>query len=305
MSVALRTPTGGMGTGLVLSLLSAFCYGILPVLGKLGYAAGLDIHTMLLCRYGFAALFLGAYIAVTGPHRFRIAVPSLITAVLLGGILDPFQSWCFFGAVERIPGSTATLVVYGYPVVVALLSWIAFGQRIRRSLVASLLLVSLGIVLVFSNAFLQRVDPLGLLLAFGCLVVFSFYLILVQRFLAGCDPFSLTFWVLTSATCTLAVGTPLDGIFSLNTHGLVLSMLLGLIPTALAVTFLYLAVARIGSAYVSAFSTLEPVVAVFASWAVLGESLDFLKLVGTALIIIGIIWPNWKLIRGTEISFRR
>ncbi|MGE4552198.1 MAG: DMT family transporter [Desulfovibrionaceae bacterium] len=299
MTAAARTPAGNMGAGLTLSLLSACCYGVLPVLGKLGYAAGLDIRTMLLCRYAFAAAFVGGYILLTGPRRFRIDGPTLLGAALLGGVIYPLQSLCFFGAVARIPASTTTLVFYGYPVTVALLSWAVFHQPIRRSMAASLGLVILGIALVFSNAFLQRADPLGLLLALGSLVVFTLYLILVQRFLAGRDPFTLTFWVLLSAAVAMAVATPWSGMAHLSPRALTIGALLGLVPTALAVTLLYQAVIRIGSAYVSVFSTLEPVVAVLASWAMLGEPLDPLKLAGAALIIAGIVWPNWKLIRNS------
>ena len=297
MTAAARNSGSGMGPGLALSLLSACCYGVLPVLGKLGYAAGLDIRTMLLCRYTFAALFVGGFMLLTRPRSLRVDARTLLGAVLLGGIIYPLQSLCFFGAVARIPASTTTLVFYGYPVTVALLSWAVFHQPIRRSMAASLGLVSLGIVLVFSNAFLQRADPLGLLLALGSLVIFTLYLLLVQRFLAGRDPYTLTFWVLLSAACAMALATPWHGLADLSPRALTIGALLGLIPTALAVTLLYQAVIRIGSAYVSVFSTLEPVVAVVASWAVLGETLDPLKLAGTACIIIGIVWPNWTLIR--------
>jgi len=74
-------------------------------------------------------------------------------------------------------------------------------------------------------------------------------------------------------------------------------MVLGLVPTALAISLLYLAIERIGSAWVSIFSTFEPVATLAAAHLLLGEEVALLQLGGAALIIAGIVLPNARLLR--------
>ena len=296
-----------MTKGLVLSVLSAVCFGFLPVFGKLGYAAGLDLGGMLFCRFFFAALFVGLYFLVSGRvaglRRLRVPWKTLWRTALIGGLIYPLQSLCFFAAVAYIPASTTTLVYYGYPLTVTLLFWAVGGQRPGRNVWISLSLIGAGICLVFFNAFLQHTEPLGLLLAAGSMTVFSFYLLLVQRFLTGRDPLVFTFWVLTFAACTFAIGgLPSSGLFHAPLEAWLVGLGLGLVPTALAVTLLYRAVSHIGSPYVSLFSTLEPGVTVLVSWVILGEPLLPLKLGGLALIVAGIVLPNLKMIRASRLS---
>ncbi len=291
--------------GLVYSVLSACCYAFLPVFGKLGYAAGLDLGGMLFCRFGFAALFVGAFFLLTNPSRLRVGWSTLWRAALLGGCIYPVQSMCFFGAVARIPASTTTLIFYGYPLTVTLVFWAAEGQRPGRNVWISLALVGAGICLVFYNAFLQRAEPIGMLMAAGSMAVFSLYLLLVQRFLKARDPLALTFWVLLFAAGSFALfGLPGSNLFHAPRQAWLIGAALGLVSTALSVTLLYTAITHIGSAYVSLFSTFEPGVTVLAAWLILGEPLLWLKMAGLGLIVVGIVLPNLKLIREARTQSR-
>src|SRR4051794_41949129 len=50
-------------TGILLCVLSALCYGALPVLGKAAYAAGAGELALLTVRFGIAATLLWALVA--------------------------------------------------------------------------------------------------------------------------------------------------------------------------------------------------------------------------------------------------
>ena len=79
---------------------------------------------------------------------------------------------CGFYAMTKLPLAEATMIQYLHPVFTALLAAVVLGERADRSLVASVLLGSAGVLLVTRPAFLfdaggATLDPLGVAAALG------------------------------------------------------------------------------------------------------------------------------------------
>ncbi len=285
--------------GLIYSLLSGISFGFLPILGKLGYGCGMDVAVILQSRFLLGAVMLLAWFWFTDRSVLRARPITIAKAATLGLLFYPFQSWLFMSAVKYIPASTPTLILYFYPVAVTLMCAAFMGQRITRRTVLSLLLVSLGCCLVFFDAFLARLNLTGVLLSVGAMLVFSAYMVVVQLLMKNENSLTLTFYVICFAALvwTIAAGGP--GVyFDLAPSGLAVSLALGLVTGVLAVAFLYKGIELIGSPLVSIFSTIEPVATILAAWLILGESIAWLNVAGMALIVLGIVWPNLRLLRG-------
>jgi drug/metabolite transporter (DMT)-like permease len=106
--------------GAGLCILSAASYGSAPILGKLGYANGLTLTKMLSLRFGGAAMVLFAYLAI---FQRRAIYPGRRRSMLLffiGAVGYAGNSALFFGALEWIPASQASPILFIYPVFVAL-----------------------------------------------------------------------------------------------------------------------------------------------------------------------------------------
>jgi drug/metabolite transporter (DMT)-like permease len=291
-----------MFRGLACSLLSAVSFGTLAILVKLGHRAGMTDLALLQYRFLFGAALLFLYLLIREPHLLRIRPAALGKAALLGFVLYGLQSTLFFKALRYIPASTASLILYVYPVVVTVLSVLFLGLRAGRTLILSLAVLTAGCCLVFYDAFLRDMNLLGILLAFGTTLTFSLYLVLTQVFLKGEEPLSAAFYVILSAAVLfLFLHDPLE-ILRLDAPRVSLALLLGLVPTAVAIVFLFRAIAAVGSAYTAVFSTLEPVTTVVLAAVVLGEAVVLLQWAGMALIVAGIAAPNleqlWKGRRG-------
>jgi drug/metabolite transporter (DMT)-like permease len=291
-----------MFRGLACSLLSAVSFGTLAILVKLGHRAGMTDLALLQYRFLFGAALLFLYLLIREPHLLRIRPAALGKAALLGFVLYGLQSTLFFKALRYIPASTASLILYVYPVVVTVLSVLFLGLRAGRTLILSLAVLTAGCCLVFYDAFLRDMNLLGILLAFGTTLTFSLYLVLTQVFLKGEEPLSAAFYVILSAAVLfLFLHDPLE-LLQLDAPRVSLALLLGLVPTAVAIVFLFRAIAAVGSAYTAVFSTLEPVTTVVLAAVVLGEAVVLLQWAGMALIVAGIAAPNleqlWKGRRG-------
>jgi drug/metabolite transporter (DMT)-like permease len=165
-------------------------------------------------------------------------------------------------------------------------------MRVTRGICASLILLAAGCALVFYDAFVKGLSMYGACLALASMAGFSVYLVTVQFFLRDEHPLRVTLYaLLATALFYSALHNPL-GIFTLNTTGLFIVISLALIPTVLAVSLMYRAIEKIGSAYTSIFSTLEPIVTVLLAARILGEDVVALQILGMSLIITGIVVPN-------------
>jgi drug/metabolite transporter (DMT)-like permease len=284
--------------GFLYSVLSGISFGFLPVFGKLAYGAGMDVRMILMSRFLPAAVLFGLWLALTDRRLLRPGPRTLPKAAALGMLFYPLQSWLFMSAVELVPASTPTLILYFYPVMVTLLCAALFRQPISRRTWLSLALVTLGCCLVFREAFGARLPLAGLLLSVGAMAVFSAYLVAVQFLLKDENPMTMTFYVFCTAglVWTFAAGGP-GAYASLSAEGLLVALGLGLVTGVSAVVFLYKAVECIGSPLASIFSTVEPAAAVLASWLILGDPVSWLNVAGMALIICGIVWPNLRLLK--------
>lgn len=283
-------------TGVIQAILSAVCFGMLAILGKLAYARGFATFEILQYRFGFATLMLLAYILLTRPSILRAGPRTLLKAAVLGMLFYPLQGICFMSSLQYVSAATTSLILYFYPVMVTVLSVLFFKARFDRVVVLSLVLVMGGCGLVFYDAFLRSMSQTGLILATLSMLVFSFYLICVHAMLKGENPRTVSFYVVLFAGLVYTALAPPVRFAQLDGGSILLTLALGLIPTALAVTLLYAAVEKIGSAFASICSTLEPIATVLASALILGEEILLIQVAGMALILAGVALPNLRVL---------
>lgn len=287
----------GSLAGIVYAVLSAVCFGMLAVLGKLAYAKGFVAAEILQYRFSIGALLLLLYFLVFDRTVLRASPRTLLKALFLGVVLYPVQSLSFMTSLKYIPAATTSLILYFYPVAVSLLSALFFKTRLNRVVILSLLLLVAGCGLVFYDAFLRSINQTGLVLATVSMLIFSVYLIFLEVLLRGENPRTISFYCVLSAALVYTLMSPPVRFLELDLAAKALTLALGLVPTALAVTLLYRSVELIGSARASICSTLEPITTVLASALLLGEDVVAIQVAGMALILAGIIIPNTQMLR--------
>ncbi|MDO9631229.1 MAG: DMT family transporter, partial [Humidesulfovibrio sp.] len=247
-------------------------------------------------RFGFASLMLLGWFALTDRSVLRARPKTLLKAAVLGIGLYPVQSFCFMASLKFIPAATTSLILYFYPEAVTLLSALLYKTRLDRLVALSLALLVAGCGLVFFDAFLRSISQTGMALAVASMLIFSLYLICLECLLKGENPRTISLYVVIATALVYTVVAPPTGFLDLDPAGKALSVLLGLVPTALAVTLLYRAVELVGSAKASICSTIEPITTVLASALVLGEDIVAVQVAGMALILFGIALPNLRVL---------
>lgn len=294
-----------MSKGLLYSLISAFAFGTLAIFVKLGYRLGMDGMDLLEARFltGTALLFL--VLLIRDRSLLRPRPGTLLRAALLGVVLYGAMSSLFFQALKTVPASTVSLILYAYPLTVTLLSIRLFRLRLDRLSAAALGLTTAGCLLVFSDAFSRHLEPWGLIQAVGSMFAFSAYLLCAQHFLRRERPITLAFYVLVWTTATFcAANLPLR-LPAWGAGQVLVALGLGVIPTTIAVSFLYWAIDAVGSARTSLFSSFEPVTTVALAYLLLGEEVAAPQLAGAACIVAGIALPNLAALWANRAQLRR
>ena len=282
-TTATERPTRPQWLGILLVLIGAAAYGVLVVTAKLNYDHGSDPITVLFVRAaGFFVLLL-AFRRLTGRP---IALPPTVRYLCLGlGMFLAFQTWCNYTAITFIPVSLAILLLYTYPVFVALATRVIDRERLGPIKAGAVLAAFGGLALslkVHPDALDPRGLGLGLMAGFGLAVTIMTSSRILRR--ADSARMTLHFTAMTS-TCYLAVLLLTNGwAWPTDQLGWVLLLSMPLVYLVAMLCF-FSAVPIIGPFKAAMFNNLEPVTTILLAAILLGEQLGPWQYVGAAMVI--------------------
>src|SRR5918911_38910 len=115
-------------------LASGAAFGAMAVFGKLAYAEGATVGTLLAVRFTLAALLFWTARAAVRAAR-RTSRPSLdardvVLALGLGACGYALQAGCYFAALERIDASLLALLLYTFPAMVTAAAIVPGRERV-------------------------------------------------------------------------------------------------------------------------------------------------------------------------------
>ncbi|HEX5980857.1 MAG TPA: DMT family transporter [Thermoleophilaceae bacterium] len=282
-------------TGTLYCLASAAGFGAMGIFGKLAYDEGVTVGTLLSARFVLAAVvfWLILLCARGGMRELRsLNRRDLLIAVALGAVGYGAQAGAYFAALDRIDASLLALLVYTYPVLVAVVS-IAIGREpALRSTAVSLALASTGLVLVLAGAAAGALDALGTALGLTAATVYTGYILISDGVTARVGPLALSTLVCTGAGVSLTLAGLAGGDLdpgAVTAEGYAWLGALALVSTVGAVALFFAGLRRVGPTAASILSTLEPVVTVALAFAVFGESLGPAQLTGGALVLAAVL----------------
>jgi drug/metabolite transporter (DMT)-like permease len=282
-------------TGALYCVASAAGFGAMGVFGKLAYDEGVTVGTLLSTRFVLAAVvfWLILVCARGGIRELRsLTRRDLLIAIALGAVGYGAQAGAYFAALDRLDASLLALLVYTYPVMVAVAA-IAIGREpARRTTAVSLALASTGLVLVLAGAAAGALDALGTALGLTAATVYTGYILISDGVTARVGPLALSTLVCTGAGVSLtlaglAVGDLDPG--AVTAEGYAWLAALALVSTVGAVALFFAGLRRVGPTAASILSTVEPVVTVALAFAVFGESLSPAQLTGGALVLAAVL----------------
>ena len=214
------------------------------------------------------------------------------------GLLGVFAYNLFFmGALERLPGSRAALIIALNPVITISISAIALGDRLsaRRWLGVAIALIGVWIVVSHGDVISIASSGVGIgeLFMLAAVTSWALYTVIGRKVLAGLTPLAATNYAALWGTLMLGVvAAPHLGELRLAQFDFKVTgslLYLGICGTALAFVWYYTSIKRLGTAITSIFTNLVPVFGVAISVLLLGEPLLPSMLIGGAVAIVGVM----------------
>ena len=283
--------------GTTLIALSAAGFASLTLLGKVAIELNLSLLTVLGLRFLGAALILGIGLGIT---RHQLILPGrklTLTFFLLGAIGYAGQSALFFAGLSRNPASISSLLLYAYPIFVAILERMLFHRRLSSPQLWALFLSLFGILLIFGNFQLgavansTSVDIVGAFLVLGSALWYAGYIVTSNRYINHASPWVSTMWISLGAGFSFAIIGLVTGTwkFPIEVKSYLLILAMILISTIMALGTFLAGLQRVGPTTASLLSTLEPVFTIILAVILLGESLSGGQLFGGVLILAAVL----------------
>ena len=283
--------------GYIAGILAGVSYGTNPLFGKAMMESGVPIMVMLFFRYAFAALFLAA-LMLFKKESFRATRSNLGLLILLG-LFFAGSSITLFCSYEYIPSGLATTLIYLYPVIVALMMVflrIYPGWQTWTAIAATFV----GIVLLSTPSGDVPIRPLGVLLAVGSALCYSFYLVIINRSkrIRNVSEHTLTFYSLVTGAILFAIirtiqgGGMLTGVDTFADWGNLIG--LALIPTMVSMLTIAISSRYIGPTKTAVLGVFEPLTAILIGTMVFGEALTTKMVVGIAICVAAVVFMILK-----------
>lgn len=115
--------------GIALLLAMAVVFGSNHIAARIAFEHGANVTTAVAVRSTGTALFVLAVLLLNG-ISLRLPRQTLGRSILIG-LLLAVQSYCLYSAVSLIPVALALLAFQTFPMVLALVSWLAGGDTPR------------------------------------------------------------------------------------------------------------------------------------------------------------------------------
>jgi drug/metabolite transporter (DMT)-like permease len=280
--------------GYAMVVSAAVCWGTMATLAKLLFRdRGVDPVILAVIRADLATLTLFAALSLLWPGRLRIERQDfwVAAAVGVGGLA--IGNFFYFESMHMTSVATALLLQYQAPILVALYTVVIQRQRLRGQVVLGMALALLGCALVVRayDPAAFRLNLLGVAMGLGGAASFAFYILAGRAALRRLDPWTFLAYAYLSAGLAWSVLVPpwqiLAQGFDLGIWGAFLAVATvgTVVPFGLFISGLRFVPPTQGSIV----SMLEPVVAAVVAYAVLGEALNSLQILGGALVLVGVV----------------
>ncbi len=272
-----------------MALIASVSYGLIPLFMLPLKAVHFPLESTLFYRFIIAALMLLGYILYT-KESLKVTLKEGGYLVLLGGLFAGGSQFLFLGYDHSTPGIAST-ILFVYPVIVALIMFFFFHEKLRVLTLISLLVTTLGVALLSLKEDNSGFNFLGVFYAVLSALCYAIYIVVVNKAQINASGFKLTFYsLLFSAIFFLGSALYKDGgVADLNGFVLLNISSFALITTVISMTALVYAVKLIGSTPASIMGALEPVIAVGISVWLFHEKMTLNLVLGVLVILTGVI----------------
>jgi drug/metabolite transporter (DMT)-like permease len=279
------------GYGLVLA--GALCCGTIGVFGKKVMELGADPLEMVAWRalFSFAMLALGAIVVKRSLFRIRLVdVPFFILFGIVG-IAVNFA--CFFYAVKYVPIAVATVLLYTYPFMIAVLAAFFLGEKFTGIKATALVLTFVGCLFVVDVFKVggEEVRWQGILFGLANAVGVAVFTLLSKKAEKRYGPWTVLIFSLGFGSIALFVVLRPAQVMMLRLPFEATLWLLALaaLSTVAGYSLFLFGLRYLQASKASIVATIEVLAAALLAYYMFAEELYPLQIFGAALVILAVV----------------
>jgi drug/metabolite transporter (DMT)-like permease len=292
--------------GGILVCIAAIGFSAKAVLIKLAYAHNVDAVSLLALRMGFSLPFFVLMLLLpqggADNDRVSLRLSEYLHVVGLGLLGYYLASYLDFLGLQYISAGLERMILFLYPTLVVILSAIFLRRRISFREGIALILSYIGIGAVFFQQIMldrsgQPERILGIALVFVSALSYALYLMGSGRLIARFGATRFTAWAMITASIACLTQFAVESRLSLSQIAqpvYELALIMALVSTVLPSWMLAHGLKRIGASRSALLGSVGPISTCVLAYFVLGETLDWLQIVGFVLVLAGVIVASVK-----------
>jgi drug/metabolite transporter (DMT)-like permease len=282
-----------------------FFFAVNGPVAKLALINGLESAQLSAFRIEGAFFCLLIAALFVSRKKLKVKRNEILPLIGYGFFGVAMTQFLYFVAIKRIEVGVALIIEYTAPLFVALYVRFVMKKEVSKRVWFSLFLALIGLSLITQVWTGSKLDPFGVLCAFGAAIALAIYFIGGEPLAAKRDPIALTtlsmgvgaiFWMVVQPWWTLPwslLSNPVSLPHELGTVSLGLIVAYIVVFGTVAPFWLYfIAFKYLDSKKAAIFGLLEPVGASITALFLLGESFIGIQILGGALVLIGVIFAE-------------
>lgn len=275
--------------GFACGAVAAATYGMNPLFTLPLYKEGLSVDSVLFYRYAFAVLILGILMKIQG-QSFALK-KSEVLPLLIGGLLFAASSLLLFISYKYMDAGIASTILFVYPVMVAVIMFLFFHERISLLTIFCILMALAGIGMLYKGDGEETLSLIGMVLVIFSSLSYAIYIVGVNHStLKTMSTTKLTFYALLFGLSIYVVRlnflTELQAVPSFPAWINILAI--ASLPTAVSLICTTISIHNIGSTPTAILGALEPVTALFFGVMIFGEQLTPRLILGILMILVAV-----------------
>ena len=289
--------------GYFYALLAAFLFGANGSVSKVIIESGLSALQLTQMRVLGAAIISGLVLLILDRRSFRLPARQWPVILVLGVVGVGLLQATYAFAIELLPVGIALLLEYLAVLIVAVVAFFFFKEKVHIRLWLAIALVIAGLIVV-AEIWTSTLNPIGVFWGLAAAIALATYFLVGERQLKTISPLALSFWTMTIASIfwsafsgwwklapsTIVTPVTLGG--SLENVYVPVWALVGwnVILGSFAPFLLSLsALKRLSATAAGIVATSEIVFAFITAWLWLQEALNTLQVIGAAIVLGGIV----------------
>lgn len=287
MTTQILNPPKSLRTGWLFALTVTLVYSFQPILLKVTLNLGVSADDLLVIRLCMASLIFWFMVGIRQQKVTQLPKKAVAWCAVCGlsFVLGMFG---YTTALSYTTASVASMIFSVFPII-TLIILLFLGEAFTLRKAARVLLGLLGVYLIIGPG--GEVSALGIAAALSACVVYSVYLVIMQKQLSQFDGKTIMLYV-TSFTALFFLIIKIFGFInfaSVTPLAWFLLFIQAFVSTYIAQLLLFSAVKHIGSAQMSLLFPLELFLTILWSVLVLSEKITVIQGLGGAFILFSLV----------------